>query len=337
MSQDNQQTDEPESAIDPRAIIRDVAEKLKKYYRLLLACLIVYVLAAFAFAALVQPQYLAVAIVGPAQTSLSQTMLASGLSGSGLAGLASKLSGLGSLADQGTPFSEYTQLLTSRRLAEDLAQRKDILPVIFYKKYDEDKKKWLPRGDVFHRTIDFVKWLLHYPVKPVPDADDLAKFFSKNMDVQTSLESEFVTVTLEFKDPVQSQELLTKILLDADRIVRSDTRADVSARLSYLEHTLPKIDQTDVKESLISILSIQQQQMMAINADKLFAFDLVDPPHADLVPSWPNLPLIGFLAIFLAIVTWAILVFALPTGNWLLFEKKRQKEVGLLDGSDLRT
>jgi hypothetical protein len=332
MSQGDQQTDKLESVVDPRAVIRDVAEKVKKYYRLLLACLVVYALAALAFAALVQPQYLAVAVVGPAQTSLSQTMLASGLSGSGIAGLASKLSGLGSLANQGTPFSEYTQLLTSRRLTEDLAQRSDILPVVFYKKYDEDQKRWLPRDDVFHRTINFLKWLLHYPVKSVPDGDDLAKFLSQNMDVQTSLESEFVTVTLEFKDPAQSQELLTKILLDADRIIRSDTRADVSARLSYLESTLPKIDQADVKESLISILSIQQQQMMAINADKLFAFDLVDPPHADLVPSWPSLPLIGFLAIFFAIVTWGILVFVLRPGNWLLFEKKRQKEVRLSTG-----
>lgn len=113
MLENDQQIDGSESVIDPREIVRRIVDKLAKYYRLLIGCLIVYGLVAVVFVVLAQPQYLAVAVVGPPQTSLSQTMLASGLSGGGLAGLASKLSGLGSLASQGTPFSEYTQLLTS--------------------------------------------------------------------------------------------------------------------------------------------------------------------------------------------------------------------------------
>jgi hypothetical protein len=318
MPENDLHNNESDSVIDPREIVRHIADKLLKYHRLLVGCLIVYGLGAVAFVVLAQPQYLAVAVVGPPQTSLSQTMLASGLSGGGLAGLASKLSGLGSLASQGTPFSEYIELLTSNRLADELARTNGFLPVVFYKKYDQQHKRWIPRDDPFHQTIDFIKRTIHYPVKSAPDEDDLGRFMSEHMDVQTSLESEFVTITLKFKDPVEAQNLLATILTTADHIVRRDNRADVSARLAYLEKTLPGITQADVKESLISILSIQQQQMMAINADKLFAFDLVDPAHADIRPVSPNIALAGFLAILLATATWGVLIFVLRPDHWAL-------------------
>lgn len=336
MPEGDQHIDESERVIDPREIVRRVADKLRSYYRLLIVCLAFYILAGLAYVVLAQPQYLAIAVVGPPQTSLSQTMLASGLSGGGLAGLASKLSGLGSLASQGTPFSEYTQLLTSNRLAAELARTNGFLPTVFYKKYDQGHKRWLPRDDIFHQAIDFVKRGLHYPVKSIPDEDDLARFISENMDVQTSLESEFVTVTLKFKDPVEAQSLLAVILTTADRIVRRDNRADVSARLAYLEKTIPGVTQTDVKESLISILSIQQQQMMAINADKLFAFDLVDPAHADLKPTSPNVALAGFLAILFAVATWGLLVFVLRPDHWLLLKRDSIHEKRLSAGIDGR-
>jgi hypothetical protein len=326
MSESDQHSDEGERVLDPRELVRLIGKKLKTYYRLLFALLSTFLIAAVTIAALAEPQYIATAVVGPPQTSLSQSMLASGLSGSGLAGLASKLSGFGSLSGQGTPFSEYTQLLTSNRLAEELAQTKGVLPTVFYKKYDWENKRWKPRDNLFHRSIDFIKQVFHYPVKSSPDQDDLERFLSENMDVQTSLESEFVTVNLKFKDPAQAQYLLKVILMTADHIVRHDTRADVSARLAYLEKSLPSITQADVKESLISILSTQQQTMMAISADKLFAFDLVDPAHADMKPASPNLPLFLFLAILLSTATWGVLVFALRPDHWLLLRSKRTPE-----------
>jgi uncharacterized protein involved in exopolysaccharide biosynthesis len=336
MSEGDQHSDEGERVLDPQVVIQLIVGKLKTYYRLLFALLSTFLIVAVVLAAVAEPQYVATAVVGPPQTSLSQSMLASGLSGSGLAGLASKLSGLGSLSGQGTPFSEYTQLLTSNRLAEELAQMKGVLPTVFYKKYDWENKRWKPRDDPFHRSIDFIKQVFHYPVKSSPDQDDLERFLSENMDVQTSLESEFVTVNLKFKDPAQAQDLLKGILTTADRIVRHDTRADVSARLAYLEKSLPSISQTDVKESLISILSTQQQTMMAISADKLFAFDLVDPAHADMKPVSPSLALFLFLAILLSTATWGVLVFVLRPDHWLLLKSNRSSENSLPVGNSPR-
>lgn len=326
-SDENQmsEVDEVQRTINARAVAGVIIEKLKKYYRLLLACLTVYLILASLFAIFVQPRYLAVAIVGPPQTSLSQTILESGIPGGGLAGIASKLAGaagVGALASQGTPFDEYTQLLTSNRLAKELAENTNILPIVFYDAYDQDRKTWRSRDDLFHRCIDLLKYAFNYPVKSAPNQDDLMIFLSKNMIVDTSLESQFVTVSLKFKDPHQAQTLLNTILLTADKIIRNDTRADVSARLVYLTSTLPQVTQTDVQDALISILSVQEQQMMAINADQHFAFNVVDPAYADPRPSWPNLVIVASIAILFSFATWTVLVFYLRADHWLLLQSR---------------
>ena len=297
--------------------------KLQRYYRLLLLLVAAALVSAAATLCVIKPSYTAVAIVGPSNGNLGNAssgggiagMLGGGLGAGALKRLAGGLVGGG---DSKVMFDQYTELLTSNRLAAKLAQDPNVLRAIFYKSYDWDLHQWRRHSAVMGAMIDFAKGLLHYPVKLHPDQDDVAKFLDKEVNVDAPLTSSFVTVSLVAEDPKKSEWLLNTLLRDADSIIREDRRKDVESRIAYLTAALPQVTQTDQRDAIISLLSDQEQSMMTIQADNRYASALVDTPHADLKPTSPSVPNVFVIMMLLALAGWGGLVYFLPEGHWLL-------------------
>jgi uncharacterized protein involved in exopolysaccharide biosynthesis len=320
MSDVDSQESEVQSFLDSRQIVSGLLRRARRYYILLIATLGICGLAALLIAVFAQPTFEATATIGPPSTSLSANMLSGSLlsGGGGLSGIASKLVGGDLLGQSSDPFSVYVSLLTSNRLAEVLAGNEQFMSEVFYKRYDQEHHRWRHNDSVLREAINVVKSAIHYPIKTKPDGDDLERFLKKKLSVETSLTSAFVNVSFKFHDPMTAQEILNTILVAADNIAREDIRKDVSARLSYLERTLPTVTQADQRESLISLLSGQQEQMMIVAADKRFATSFVDPPHASTKPVFPNIRILGALSVFVGAVLWLLVVYLLPERSWLL-------------------
>lgn len=130
--------------------------------------------------------------------------------------------------------------------------------------------------------------------------------------------SDIAEISFNFDDPKSAQTLLDIILAEADKIVRSDRRRDVAARISYLQGQLSKITISDQKEAMISLLLLQQNTMMTIEADTRFASNVIEKPYAPLKPVWPSGASIAGMALFLSFVTWALAIFLLPADNKFL-------------------
>lgn len=320
---------EADRGLQFRQVIEALREKLRRYYILLIGLLGIFGILSIVTASVLQPSYTATAIVGPPSSSLSATI--SGGSAGGLVGLAARFGGGGLLGQQSDPYSTYTALLTSSRLAEVLSKKKGFMETVFAGSYDPEKHEWIAKSGLLRAVIDLVKGAFHYPVKTKPDADDLDNYLSAHLSVDTSLTSAFITVSFSFGDYQQAEALLRTILLTADSIVREDTRANVAARLAYLDRILPNVTQAGQRDTLISLLSTQQQLMMTIAADKLFASSMIDPAHANPKPTFPSVKVFAFFAILLASATWAALVFGLQPDHWLLVMLQRvprQNETG---------
>jgi hypothetical protein len=266
--------------------------------------------------------YTATAIVGPADNSDRPFGdLAGGLSG-GLGGIAKHLHVGGALGQQSgdDPFDEYTALLTSNRLASVLVQKDHVLPEIFWQEWDPARNDWRPRDDFLSRNINYLKTLLRRPLKPAPDEEDLKKFFKKNLAADSSLETSFATVTFRFHDREGAERVLGLILREADNIIREDKRRDVAARIAYLDAALVHLTLADSKPELIAVLSEQQQEMMMIESDHLYASKLIDAPYAPLTPTSPSPVIDGFIAIGAACFLWLVLVRMAPAGGgWSRF------------------
>jgi hypothetical protein len=122
--------------------------------------------------------------------------------------------------------------------------------------------------------------------------------------------------------------LLGLILREADDIIREDKRRDVAARIAYLNTALEHLSLADQKPELIDVLSQQEQEMMMIESDHLFASTLIDQPYAPLKPTAPSPIVDSAIAFALACIAWLGIVRTVPSeGRWARFVRAfaRQK------------
>jgi len=295
--------------------------ELRTYYLLLLFLSLLFFATATAFIAFVEPVYMATALVGPADNSDQPFGMDAGglVGGAGAVGGLAKHLHVGGLLGQGgdDTFNEYISLLTSTRLAAVLVDKDHILPAVFADEWDAANKRWFARDNALDQIVDFLKRVLHRPVKAAPDVDDLMKFFDTKLTSDLSLETNFATVTLKFDSPAEAERILNLILLEADNIIRQDKKRDVSARIAYLNDALEHLSLADQKPAMIEILSEQQQEMMMIESDHRYASILIDPPHAPLKPTSPAPLLDAAVALALSCFAWLGAVRLTPrSGRW---------------------
>jgi uncharacterized protein involved in exopolysaccharide biosynthesis len=300
-----------------------ILEKLSRYYVLLAVLSVLSLGVGLCVDAFSEPEYTASAILGAAPSPLSDlTSQSGGLSGALGSGLTKKL-GLGGHATGTDLFDQYVELLTSSRVAARLAQDPNVLRAIFYRKYNWQTHAWKVPDDILAVGLNSMKRLFHYPAGIVPGRDDVARYLKRNVTVVAPLTSSFVTVSLASQSPAKAEWLLNTLLLDADSIIREDKRRDTMARIAYLAEVLPTVTQADQRNGLGTILSSEQQTMMVVRADKRYASALVDPPHAPLTPTWPDLLEIVGIAVLLAFGCWGALVAFVTNDRLLLRFQKR--------------
>ncbi|HEY3636646.1 MAG TPA: hypothetical protein VGK90_00745 [Rhizomicrobium sp.] len=312
--------DESGASLSQMLSIAKLWSDLRTYYLLLATLIFAGLASVIAYAIFGPPVYTATAIIGPADNSDQPfgDSLGGGLSG-GLGGIAKHLHVGGALGQQGMDdtFDEYTSLITSNRLADVLIHKDNILPVIFASDWDSANHRWLPRTSPFDRAVDYLKVLLHRPVKPGPDQDDLAKYFKKNLLVDSSLETSFANVSLRFSNRDGAAQLLGTILREADNIIRQDKRRDVAARIAYLNTALEHLSLADQKPELIAVLSEEEQEMMMIESDHLYASKLIDAPYAPVKPTSPSPIIDGLIALGMSCLVWLGIVRMAPSeGRW---------------------
>ncbi|HEY3777688.1 MAG TPA: Wzz/FepE/Etk N-terminal domain-containing protein [Rhizomicrobium sp.] len=279
-----------------------------------------------------EPVYTATAIVGPADKS--DEPFGSGVGGElgGIGSIAKHLHAGGMLGQQGLDqsFDEYSALLTSNRLLNILVRKDNVLPELFAEDWDFPHGRWKIHTDLLHTAIAYLQHLLNRPVKTHPDQDDLQKYFEKNLVVVPSLDTSFATITLRFRSPVGAERLLQTILREADNIIRQDKRRDVAARIAYLNTALEHLTLADQKPELIDVLSEQEQEMMMIESDHLYASTLIDAPYAALKPTSPK-PVIDFaIALALSVFAWLGVIRTVPSEGALarllgLFARRKRR------------
>jgi hypothetical protein len=213
--------------------------------------------------------------------------------------------GLLGAQDGQDPFNEYTVLLTSSRLAKDLASEPHFLQLLFPDQWDSRAMRWRPNNSM----MDGLRRTLHRQIKTAPDADDIAKYLEHHLTSTLSLETGFATVTFDFRDRAEAETILDLLLKDADDLIRADKGRDVAARIAYLTEATRNLSLTDDRQAIIETLAEQQQEMTIIQSDHRYASTLIDPPYAPFRPISPD-PFTDVMgAVFTAIAIWGSLIF----------------------------
>jgi hypothetical protein len=320
--------------------LRSFIGLLKCHFRLLGAVALVLVVVAVLRFAAADRAYTAVAVIGPPAPSPTGTLMSAG-GGSFSSSLSARL--LGSAGSgQHDVYHDFQQLLPSTSLSQALIDRDQFLQIIYKSRWDEQSRQWKPPGTI-RTAINTVKKSLGMPVVSTPGVDDLMSFFKTQLSVEHSAkegnsllggESPYLIVSLTYADPDVAKALLSKVLLETDRMVREDQRRDVSARISYLRAELSRSNiATDERSALIAILADQEQLQAMIMADQRYASKLIVPPYASPIPtSPPSLVKVVVYALVLAVMVWIALVFmgerAVPVRRLIAWSRRTETANG---------
>lgn len=241
--------------------------------------------------------YTASAIICP-PAELGRFSAQSALGGAGLGALSS-LAGVPQTAEQ-SRYEAFSTLLTSRRVAEVLIAKHDVLPQLLKKSYDFDKKAWKrPKGFIADLHQKFLTFMGFPPWSP-PDSTTLEKYLFAHIAIGQSARSQQKTVTMRGRDPVLVRDLLRWDIEEADNIVRADSQMRSIAQLNLLRREMSEtITNAEDRSVLTELLLSTERSVLLASTNASFAVEVVQPPELNKQPTSPPLaPAMALIFVF---------------------------------------
>ncbi len=208
---------------------------------------------------------------------------------SGMASLAGQFGGLASLAginlgksDQMT--TEGVALLTARDVLLDYIHEKNLKPLLFYKDWDGEAKKWKEPNFII-KALKGLRTLVSgqtesgrysNPNEPTDgDAYDLFndKFISVKQDRKTSL----VTVRVRAYSPKDAQQWAQDLVHRVNERLRAAKKTEAEKSIAYLQKASQETSLVEAQKAMYQLIEAQTKTIMFANSKEEFAFRTIDP------------------------------------------------------------
>lgn len=177
---------------------------------------------------------------------------------------------------------EAIEMFTSRRFLMNIIEKYNMLPVLFEKKWDEEKSDW----DVESDDIPTL-WNGYEKIK-----DDV-------LDVATDAETGLTTVSAKWPNASLTREWATMFVAELNETLRRDALDEAQRIIDYLKAEIANTEAFEVRQALYEQLAGQMARAAAAEVHKEFFFRTLDPAIVPEEPAIKYLKLIIVVAIAL--------------------------------------
>ncbi len=168
--------------------------------------------------------------------------------------------GLGS----GGSFEKLETLLESRALSSRVINKYDLMPLVFPKKWDKDKKAWIIKGS-----------------KDKPTLQDGLKIVLENMlRVDRDKKNNIITVGFDYSDPDTAKKIADYYLTELSETLRGEVLKDSTENQRFFNEQLQKTSDALLKEKIYNLLAREIEKETFALAQKYYGFVILDPPIA---------------------------------------------------------
>ncbi|GAC1303586.1 MAG: Wzz/FepE/Etk N-terminal domain-containing protein [Steroidobacteraceae bacterium] len=247
-----------EAAVAPRSDLSLLAmlRFVGRHIVIIGVCVVGFAVCAGLLASTLTPTYRAEVVVAPADTS------------SGLGGLGGQLGGLASLAGinigaGGSKKSdEAIEYLRSRTFTAGFIQRHELMPVLFAKKWDADRKQWRDAADA--PTI----------------AEGVGKFSKKVRQVAEDRRTGIVRVSVIWKDRVAAAQWANWLVAEADQALRERAIGEQNRSIDYLKAESARTSTVEIATAISKLMESELKNAMLARTRDAYAFQVLDPAVA---------------------------------------------------------
>jgi len=202
---------------------------------------------------------------------------------------------LGSSKDKS---AEAIAALKSRSLATAFFKEEHVLPVLFPREWDVDKKAWKDKNDAPTEWEAFEEF------------DEDIRFIS--VDRKTGL----VTLMIEWKDPIRAAQWANKLVNMVNSRLRAEAIEDAEKSIGYLEKQLMVSGEVEIQQSIYRLIEAQTKKRMIANTREEYAFKVIDPavePEKKVRPKRVLIVLFGLMLGAMAGVITAFMLVRIAT------------------------
>jgi len=257
--------------------------------------------------------YRSEATIAARETEQSAGKSISGALG-GLGGLVASEIGLGG----GSDADKIEVLLKSRRLAELVVEKHNLLPVLFDKKWDAKKNTWIET--------------------PAPTIQDAYKLIKGDLlKVSRDRKTDVITASIEHKNPQFAKSMMQYYLTELSEGLRAKVLKDAQENMRFLSEQLDRTTDPLLREKIYNMLAKEIEKDTFARAQTYYGFYVLDPPIApDLnKKAKPKRSLICVLSVVVAFFVAIFFAFFLEYLNRIKTEEPERYQQ-LKDGLRLR-
>jgi uncharacterized protein involved in exopolysaccharide biosynthesis len=218
-----------------------------------------------------------------------------------LGGLAAA-AGLGiSSSSKAEPFDLYLDALTSREVADRLAQDSRIMRTLFSAEWDRERMAWRNPGPSPVARLRSLL-LIGNPPWRAPNGQRLRDYLQRTIVITKSNKSPITMIGYDARDPDFGVYLLSRMNAEADSQVRRRALRQAREYQSYLASVLPGVLLAEVRRSLADALTEQYQAVMMAQSNVSYAAVTVSAPQASTAPTKPKATIVIALGLLLGAV-----------------------------------
>jgi uncharacterized protein involved in exopolysaccharide biosynthesis len=238
----------------------------------ILAATIVFASMAALAAWLLPKSYRAGVLLSPVTSTGSSQLGALGSIVSQIGGFAS-LAGLSAGGD--SKKSESTAVLQSEALTEKYIVENNLLPVLFWQKWDAKAGKWKTGDPEWTATPWKANNLFKKQVRSVTS------------DAKTGL----VTLTIKWRDPHTAAKWANDLVAITNDYLRSRAIEETDRNIAFLSDQALKNNVVEVRQSIYKIMESEISKGMVARGSREYAFKILDPAVAPEKPTSPDPPI----------------------------------------------
>jgi uncharacterized protein involved in exopolysaccharide biosynthesis len=296
---------------DDEATLLDYWRVIRKRWKMIAAIVIAAVIGAVLISLLMRNVYQARAVIMPV------TLKDGGAGGAaGLAALAPQFGGLlPVIAMPGSSAaSEIVSLLKSNILREKLIKQHNLMPVLFFDRWDAQRQIWkkVKETDYWLNPRYYASFLddALAPILPkavrekagdVPDTWDALRMLDEIIRISQDVKQSTITISADFPDPAGAARIVDYLLATLTNHMSSEAKRVAKTNRKYLEEQLGSTTDPFIKQKTYNMIAQQIETVMMAEVKENFAFKVIDPPMAPDTKIKPKRMKIVMLSFFAAL------------------------------------
>lgn len=217
--------------------------------------------------------------------------------GNSIAGGLGTLGGLASLAgistSSGGDAAANIAVIKSRLFIMEFIKENDLLPILFAKIWDTEKKQWLVEDK-----------------KKVPTLQKAYAKFTKNViNIAEDKKTGLITLKASWLDPELAAIWANKIVEKANLFLKQKAIAEANQSVEYLKDQIQNTREVGIQELLYKLTEKELQTVKLASVRKDYAFKVLDPALVPELKSKPKRSLICVLGIMFGGILACLLIF----------------------------